>query len=100
MHPCAHVYSGGNGFSYRCLYFLAHHPSLWFVFRVQKQRATKSEDAVGHLNAQLMERDAHLADIRAQNDDMRSLLDKISKEKAQIISENSALKTLAFSLIF
>ena len=46
-----------------------------------------------------MERDAHLADLRAQNDDMRSLLDKVSKEKAQIISEHSALKTLAFYFI-
>ncbi len=78
------------------------HPALYpalVCFRVQKQRATRSEDAVGQLNAQLLERDALCADLRAQTDDMRSLLDKITKEKAQIISENSALKTLAFYLL-
>ncbi len=50
---------------------------------------------MGQLNAQLMERDVLIADIRAQNDDAKSLLDKTCKEKAEIAAENSALKMLA-----
>ncbi len=62
---------------------------------MQKQRAEKSQDAVEQMNVQLMERDAHIAELRAQGEDMRALLDKVTKEKAQVIGDNNAVKMLA-----
>ncbi|ELT92350.1 hypothetical protein CAPTEDRAFT_72575, partial [Capitella teleta] len=60
--------------------------------RVQKQRATKSEDAVGHLNAQLLEREAIIAELRSELDGIQSHCDKTGKEKAQALAEASALQ--------
>ncbi|XP_021362358.1 outer dense fiber protein 2-like isoform X2 [Mizuhopecten yessoensis] len=61
--------------------------------RVQKQRATRSEDALEQLNIQMMERDSQLEDMRTQLDQMGPRYDKLSKEKSQLLAENSALTT-------
>ncbi|XP_033732393.1 outer dense fiber protein 2-like isoform X7 [Pecten maximus] len=61
--------------------------------RVQKQRALRSEDALEQLNTQLMERESQLEDLRTQLDQMGPRYDKLSKEKSQILAENSALST-------
>ncbi|XP_060071195.1 outer dense fiber protein 2-like isoform X2 [Ylistrum balloti] len=61
--------------------------------RVQKQRAMRSEDALEQLNTQLMERESQLEDLRTQLDQMGPRYDKLSKEKSQILAENSALST-------
>ena len=68
------------------------HLYLCDISRVQKQRATKSEDAVEHLNVQLLEREAQLAEQRTETSALRAMLDKTTKEKSQIQAENSALK--------
>ena len=60
-------------------------------YRVQKQRASKSEDAVGHLNVQLMERDTTVAELHSENDGMRARCEKLGKEKAQASAEVSGL---------
>lgn len=64
---------------------------LWL--RVQKQRAEKSQDALEKMSVQLMERDAQLEDLRSQLELMGPRYDKMSKEKSQLLAENSALKT-------
>ena len=64
--------------------------------RVQKQRASRSEDAVEQMNAQLLERDAQNTEIRTQLDDIHAHYDKLTKEKAQVLAENSALVTYVF----
>ena len=61
--------------------------------RVQKQRATKSEDAVGHLSAQLMEKEQQVAELAGEMDAVSSRLDKMGKEKSHSYAENAALKT-------
>ena len=71
-----------------CMSFNTSH-----LHRVQKQRASRSEDAVEHLNAQLMERDTHIADINTQLSDLQAHYDKLGKEKAQTITEHNTLKT-------
>lgn len=64
---------------------------LWL--RVQKQRAEKSQDALEKISVQLMEREAQLEDLRSQLELMGPRYDKMSKEKSQLLAENSALKT-------
>lgn len=64
-----------------------------FIFRVQKQRATKSHDALEQLNSQLLEKDAHHEELRSQLEQIHPRYDKVCKEKSQILAENSALKT-------
>ena len=59
---------------------------------MQKDRALKSEDAVEQLRAQLMERDALLAEMRNELENTRSVCDKISKEKSQAIGEVTDLR--------
>ena len=66
---------------------------MLFVFRVQKQRASRSEDALEQLTAQLLERDTHIAELRSDLDNNRSVFDKVNKEKAQLQGENIGLKT-------
>lgn len=70
---------------------------LWIasfsIFRVQKQRATKSQDALEQLNSQLLDKDAHLEELRSQLEQIHPRYDKVCKEKSQILAENSALKT-------
>ncbi|VDI53029.1 outer dense fiber protein 2 [Mytilus galloprovincialis] len=61
--------------------------------RVQKQRATKSHDALEQLNSQLLEKDAHHEELRSQLEQIHPRYDKVCKEKSQILAENSALKT-------
>lgn len=60
---------------------------------MQKQRAEKSQDAMEKMGVQLMEREAQLEDLRSQLELMGPRYDKISKEKSQLLAENSALKT-------
>ena len=64
-----------------------------FCHRVQKQRAAKSEDAVGHMNAQLIERDGQMEELRARLEQFDVTFVKVAKEKSQITAENAALKT-------
>ena len=66
---------------------------LFIVFSVQKQRASRSEDALEQLQAQLLEKDQKLAEVGSDTEGIRSRLDKITKEKAQAQAENVALKT-------
>ena len=63
-----------------------------FIPRVQKQRANKSEDAVGQLQVHLDEREQRINDFNADMETLRSRVDKVAKEKAQSMAENSALK--------
>jgi hypothetical protein len=60
--------------------------------RVQKQRATRSEDAVGKLKAQFLEREAHSEEMRTQLEVLSAGFSKVSKEKAQGSAEKTALK--------
>lgn len=60
---------------------------------MQKQRAEKSQDAMEKMGVQLMEREAQLEDLRSQLELMGPRYDKMSKEKSQLLAENSALKT-------
>ena len=45
-----------------------------------------------HLNAQLMERDAVIAEQRSELDTLRARCDKLCREKAQCAAENAGLK--------
>lgn len=45
------------------------------------------------LNAQLLERDTHIAELRSDLDKQLSHYDKLNKEKSQNNAENVALKT-------
>lgn len=60
---------------------------------MQKQRAAKSEDAVEQLNAQLLDRETSVAEMRTDLGTIHSRMDKLSKEKSRALAENSALKT-------
>ncbi|XP_064649328.1 outer dense fiber protein 2-like isoform X4 [Lineus longissimus] len=66
--------------------------------RVQKQRATRSEDAIEQLNAQLLERETNLAEVQTQADQMKSRMDKLQKEKSQALAENGALRNRIMEL--
>ena len=57
---------------------------------VQKQRATRSEDALEHLNAQVLEREQGLLDLRAEHDRLQTNHDKLLKERAKL--ENARLQ--------
>lgn len=59
---------------------------------MQKQRASRSEDAVEQMRAQIMDRDNYIAELRAQLEDNRLHHEKLNKEKAQAISEATALQ--------
>ncbi|XP_067661876.1 outer dense fiber protein 2-like isoform X2 [Haliotis asinina] len=61
--------------------------------RAQKQRAERSEDALDCLNAQLMERETQVADLKSELDHVTINIEKLSKERAQAQAENAALKT-------
>ena len=61
--------------------------------RAQKQRATRSEDALETLNAQILERDQFIEELRSEMENTGSQCDKIAKEKSQMQAENSALNT-------
>ena len=52
------------------------------------------------MNAQLLERDAQNTEIRTQLDDIHAHYDKLTKEKAQVLAENSALVTYVFVQMF
>ena len=67
--------------------------SLKKATRTQKQRAARNEDAVENLNAQMLERENILTEVRSELDGARSTHDKLAKEKAQAISEKSSLQT-------
>ncbi|XP_071097458.1 outer dense fiber protein 2-like isoform X4 [Haliotis cracherodii] len=67
--------------------------SLKKATRAQKQRAERSEDALDCLNAQLMERETQVADLKSDLDHVTINIEKISKERAQAQAENTALKT-------
>jgi hypothetical protein len=49
---------------------------LYFTFNwVQKQRATKSQDALEQLTSQLLEKDAQFEELRSQLEDLQSHMD-------------------------
>ena len=77
-------------FVHPCDFRMAFHI---FMSRVQKQRATKSQDALEQLTSQLLEKDAQFEELRSQLEDLHPRYDKVCKEKSQILAENSALKT-------
>ena len=60
--------------------------------RIQKQRAMRGEDSIEQLNAQLLEKETFNADLQKKLDDMQIHADKVSKEKSQVIAENTALQ--------
>ena len=62
------------------------------MYRAQKQRAARSEDAVEQLNSQLLEHETQYAELRSDMDGMQARLDKIVKEKSQVMAENAGLK--------
>ena len=68
-------------------------PPLHVWCRVQKDRATKSQDAVAQLQAQCMERENQVAEFRAELEKQRLLQEKIVREKSQAVYEASSLQT-------
>ena len=59
--------------------------------RAQKERATRSEDAVEKLNSQLLEAETELAETRLAMDQLKSKHEKLGREKGQIEGDNTAL---------
>ncbi|XP_038045814.1 outer dense fiber protein 2-like isoform X2 [Patiria miniata] len=59
--------------------------------RVQKDRATRSEDAVEKLNMQLLETETRLADSAMVGDQWKARAEKLTKEKLQQETQNAAL---------
>ena len=62
------------------------------VGSVQKQRATRSEDALEQLNAQVLEREQGLLDLRAEHDRLQTNHDKLLKERAKLDKENADMR--------
>ena len=86
-------------FAYFCISSLAGlHVFLTFSHRAQKQRATRSEDALESLNVQIMERDNFITELRADLENTRSNVEKLNKEKIQCCTENSTLNTYVFTI--
>ena len=65
----------------------------YILLRVQKQRATQSEDRAEQLGAELLEKDTKIEDIRTQLEEVSLRLEKSVKERSQASAENTALKT-------
>ncbi|XP_022099151.1 outer dense fiber protein 2-like isoform X2 [Acanthaster planci] len=59
--------------------------------RVQKDRATRSEDAVERLNMQLLESETKLADSAMASDQWKARVEKLTREKVQQETENAVL---------
>ena len=59
---------------------------------MQKQRATRSEDALEQLNAQVLEREQGLLDLRAEHDRLQTNHDKLLKERAKLDKENADMR--------
>ena len=59
--------------------------------RVQKDRATRSEDAVEKLNMQLLETETRLADSTSVGEQWKARTERLTKEKLQQESENATL---------
>lgn len=64
-----------------------------YRFRIQKQRATKSESTVDQLNLANMEKDQRIAELQAIHDEHKALLNSTAREKASMSAENHGLKT-------
>nr|XP_054769578.1 outer dense fiber protein 2-like [Lytechinus pictus] len=60
--------------------------------RVQKDRASRSEDAVEKLQLHVMETEAKLAEMGSQLDEWKGLSNKVTREKTQLESDNSSMK--------
>ena len=63
-----------------------------FRLRVQKKRATKSEDAVEQLTSQLLEREQSLAELTSDKERLQSDYDKLVKEKIQTDTESVQMR--------
>lgn len=61
-------------------------------FRLQKMRASKSEDALEQVKLQLMEREVITSEQQSELDMMHSQMSKLSKERSQAVAELSACK--------
>ncbi|XP_033643032.1 outer dense fiber protein 2-like isoform X2 [Asterias rubens] len=59
--------------------------------RVQKDRATRSEDAVEKMNMQLLEKETQLADSAMVMDQWKARAEKSTREKVQLESQNATL---------
>ncbi len=59
--------------------------------RVQKDRATRSEDAVEKMNMQLLEKETNLADSAMVLDQWKARAEKATREKVQLESQNATL---------
>ncbi|XP_074655417.1 uncharacterized protein LOC141908997 isoform X2 [Tubulanus polymorphus] len=60
--------------------------------RVQKQRASRSEDAMEIMNSQLLEKETQLAEIQNHMDEFKARIEKLSREKNQTITDNAVLR--------
>lgn len=60
--------------------------------RLQKMRASKSEDALEQVKLQLMEREVITSEQQSELDMMHSQMSKLSKERSQAVAELSACK--------
>ena len=58
---------------------------------MQKDRATRSEDAVEKLNMHLLEKETRLADSSMFADQWKARAEKVTREKVQQESQNAAL---------
>ncbi|XP_071948122.1 outer dense fiber protein 2-like isoform X2 [Antedon mediterranea] len=70
---------------------IADKEALKKATRIQKQRASRSEDAVDQLNSQVLEREAQIADSVAVIEQWKAKASKFEREKLQIVHENELL---------
>lgn len=66
------------------------------IGRAQKQRASRTEDALEQIKVQLLERENQLADLEASTAQIRARCEKHNKEKTQLLSENTKLQLWVF----
>jgi len=67
--------------------------------RLQKLRASRSKDEAEQMRCQLLDRDAVIADLRAEVDTVRAQSSKLSREKNQTEAEISALQMSVHRLV-
>ena len=63
------------------------------INRVQKQRATKSEDALENVSVQLLEKDNIMTELKSEAENYRARCEKLNKEKLQGDSEMLSMRS-------
>ena len=60
--------------------------------RVQKERASRSEDAAERLQAQILEAETRLAESSSQVEEWKGRSSQANREKAQLEADNAGLR--------